>query len=211
MPRKPGLPDNFKLKTSKETIEKPVELGGFLEETLTRPTPSKPQVPPEDVPESTQGPEPKEEVSTAEQWVEGNSAPVEDTLVPVRRETEEPPVSTAAASPSDEYPEPAYTPPRRQTRIRTQVNLRPDAQALYEKLLSRVQHDSGQRDTKGSEVFTALLFALDEAIPYLDLSSMPPRGAWGTQTAKAFPVALKRAFVRAIGEGYLANRRGRDE
>jgi len=55
-----------------------------------------------------------------------------------------------------------------------------------------------QKDTSTSEIIDALVTALHEARDQLDLSNVPPRGHWGTPTARAFRTSLKNAIIDAI-------------
>ncbi len=85
---------------------------------------------------------------------------------------------------------------------RKQVNMKPQTLAMTDEIVRFVQTYSVQKDAKASEVFDALVSALYDALGHLDLSQVPPRGRWGTPTARAFPAALKSAFERAIAEHY---------
>ncbi len=62
-------------------------------------------------------------------------------------------------------------------------------------------------DASTSEVFQGVMTLLHSAMNELDLADLPRRGAWGSVTAKNFPVALSEAFERAIISG--ARKRGR--
>ena len=59
---------------------------------------------------------------------------------------------------------------------------------------------TGQRDAKANELFHAAILLLYEVRGELDLHQVPKRGKWGTPTARAFPVALKSAFLEAVIE-----------
>jgi hypothetical protein len=83
-------------------------------------------------------------------------------------------------------------PPRRQ------FNMSPEAMKMLDELLDHVRAYSSERDTRASEIFHALVLAVHEVKPYLDLSGVPPRGRWGSESAANFPVALKEAFQDAI-------------
>jgi hypothetical protein len=59
-----------------------------------------------------------------------------------------------------------------------------------------------QKDTSASEVFEGLVSALHEARDQLDLSNVPPRGQWGSPTARAFRTNLKNAVIDAIARHF---------
>jgi hypothetical protein len=69
---------------------------------------------------------------------------------------------------------------------------------MVDELLDYVRTYSVQKDIKASELFHGLVLALYEARDHLDLSSVQPRGRWGTPTAAALPIALKNTFQAAI-------------
>jgi hypothetical protein len=81
---------------------------------------------------------------------------------------------------------------------RKQVNMNPETLRMVDELLAYIQAYSGQKDTKASEMFQALIAALYEARELLDFSGVLRRGRWGSPTARAFPVALKNAFGAAV-------------
>jgi hypothetical protein len=87
---------------------------------------------------------------------------------------------------------------------RKQVNMNPETLRMVEELLDFVQTYGGQNDTKASELFEALVLTLYEAREQLDLSRVPPRGRWGSPTARAFPTALKNTFQAAIARHFGA-------
>jgi len=93
-------------------------------------------------------------------------------------------------------------PPRQVFRpvARKQVNMNGDTLRMVEELLDQIQRYSRQKDTKASEMFHALVSAIYEARDLLDFSNVQPRGKWGTPTARAFPIALKNAFQKAIAD-----------
>lgn len=85
---------------------------------------------------------------------------------------------------------------------RKQLNMNPETLRMVEELLDYIQRYSGQKDAKASEMFHALVSALYEARELVDLQAIPPRGRWGTPTARAFPIALKNSFQKAIAEWF---------
>ena len=76
----------------------------------------------------------------------------------------------------------------------------PETIRMVEELLSLIQQYSGQKDTKSSEMFYALVSALFEAKEHLDFRSVGQRGKWGSPAAKAFATNLKKAFQKAIAK-----------
>ena len=117
-----------------------------------------------------------------------------------------PPEATEAPA-----PRPVPRTRRKQPKLpsRKQINMTPETQRMIEELIDHVQTYSVQRDTKGSEVFHALVLSLYEAREHLDLSEVPARGRWGTPTAQSFPISLKNAFQAAISAAHKKNRKQR--
>ena len=106
-----------------------------------------------------------------------------------------------AAGPATDTRPPAR--PRPKPRVnapRKQLNMNAETLRMVDELVRRVQAASGQPDAKVSELFHGLIGALYEAREHLDLSRVPPRGRWGSATARAFPMALRAAFREAIAE-----------
>ena len=89
---------------------------------------------------------------------------------------------------------------------RKQLNLSPDTLRMIDEFLGLIQRYGGQKDAKSSEMFHALVSSLYEARERLDLQNIPPRGRWGTPTARAFPIALKTAFQDAIADWHRRRR-----
>ena len=81
---------------------------------------------------------------------------------------------------------------------RKQFNMTPDTLRMIDELLSHIRTNSAERDVRASELIHALVLAVHEVRPFLDLSHVPPRGKWGSATAAGLPVALKDAFQQAI-------------
>ena len=133
---------------------------------------------------------------------------------------DEPPPERAVPA---RVPEPLYTPPiqpppavlmepvravaieapqpivsRRGSPPRKQFNMTPETMRMIDELLSHIRMNSAERDVRASELIHALVLAVHEARPYLDLSHVPPRGKWGSATAAELPVALKDAFQQAV-------------
>ena len=96
-------------------------------------------------------------------------------------------------------PIPVPKPSRLATSVpRKQVNMTPETIRMVDELLDYVRTYSVQKDIKASELFHGLVLALYEARDHLDLSTVQPRGRWGTPTAAALPIALKNTFQAAI-------------
>lgn len=127
------------------------------------------------------------------------------------RAVEPPPVERQVASSGlrqrieqvrgDEYeerPRPTPRPAKQPSIIRYQLNLTPKAKTMLEELVDYVRTYSPENDARTSEVFQGVITLLHNAMDELDLSELPRRGAWGSVTAKNFPVALSEAFEQAI-------------
>ena len=52
---------------------------------------------------------------------------------------------------------------------------------------------------EAADTIDALISAMHEALPTLELASVGTRGRYGSKKAEAYRVALKTAFVQAIG------------
>jgi hypothetical protein len=74
----------------------------------------------------------------------------------------------------------------------------PDTLRMSDELLETIRSGSGQRDTKANELFHALVLLVYEVKDELDPHAIPKRGRWGTPTARAYPLELKNAFLRAL-------------
>ena len=82
---------------------------------------------------------------------------------------------------------------------RKQLNGTPETMRMLDELLMQIRQQSMEKDVRTSELFHAMVLCVYEARTYLDLSAIPPRGRWGSPTAASLPVALKNAFMDAIG------------
>jgi hypothetical protein len=81
---------------------------------------------------------------------------------------------------------------------RVQLNMTPEVQRMLQELVGLFCAFGLQKDTSASEVFEGLVSALHEARDQLDLSNVPPRGQWGSPTARAFRTSLKNAVIDAV-------------
>jgi hypothetical protein len=163
-----GLPDNFALDLPDD---KPVVIGDFLDEELALPASRAPARAHPSAPERLLRPElvRRERVEEG-----GNEAAMGAASRPVLR--------TSQAS----------------SVIRYQLNLSPGSKKMLEELVEHVCTYSPESDARTSEVFQGIITLLHDAMDELELSELPRRGAWGSVTAKNFPIALSEAFERAI-------------
>lgn len=83
---------------------------------------------------------------------------------------------------------------------RREISMTPETLRMSDELLEMIRSATGQRDAKANELFHAAILLLYEVRGDLDLHRVPKRGKWGSPTARAFPVALKGAFLEAIIE-----------
>jgi hypothetical protein len=164
-----GLPPDFDLHLPSD---KPVELGDYLdEEAAARPA------------------------ADAPLHVETPAA----AAVPQPVMTPAPPV---AAPMPPAYPPRAYL-ARQALRPgavpRKQLNASPETMRMLDELLLQIRQQSMEKDVRTSELFHAMVLCVYEARGFLDLGTVPPRGRWGSPSAALLPVALKNAFMDAIG------------
>ena len=71
---------------------------------------------------------------------------------------------------------------------------------MLDELLAHIRNYSAERDVRASEVVHALVLAVHDVRPFLDLTDVPPRGKWGSASAATLPVALKDAFQKAVAK-----------
>jgi hypothetical protein len=83
---------------------------------------------------------------------------------------------------------------------RREISMTPETLRMSDELLEMIRSATGQRDAKANELFHAAILLLYEVRGELDLHRVPKRGKWGTPMARAFPVALKSAFLEAVIE-----------
>lgn len=195
---RPGIPQGFDLDVPEV---KPVsDLGDYLDEpgaspvraVARRPAPS-----PVDAQPSPPGPA----IRLAPPAVP-DAAPAPARPWPAGLPTEPP----APAGGVVAFPAPARSEPRDEAVFaapkgkapRREISMTPEALRMSDELLDMVQRATGQRDAKANELFHAVILLLYEARGELELHRVPRRGKWGTPTARAFPVALKSAFLEAV-------------
>lgn len=131
-------------------------------------------------------PPPPQRASVARAPEPVHAPPAQPPPVPIE------PVRVAAV----ETPHPVAA--RRGSPPRKQFNMSPDTMRMIDELLSHIRIHSAERDVRASELIHALVLAVHEVRPYLDLSHVPPRGKWGSASAAELPVALKDAFQQAV-------------
>lgn len=215
---KPGIPDNFSL-----NVDPVRDLGDYLDEPRPAPIAKKareeaPVIPAESV---AAAPEP---VVTVRPAVESAPAPVverpavQPEIPPVQPATtpavttEPPAIPAMTMTPANTIP-PRDEPLReerggKEKAPRREISMTPETLRMSDELLEVVRSGSGQRDTKANELFHALVLLVYEAIDDIDPHAIPKRGRWGTPTARAYPLELKNAFLRALLEKYA---QGADE
>ncbi len=192
---KPGIPDNFSFDVA------PVnDLGDYLDER--RPTPPVAKRAQEIAPAVKVQPTTAAPVRAAVA-VSDAIRQTPDRSTPVNTDTPEPFVA-APLSPTLPQPEAMQERPRapRHTGPRREINMTPDTLRMSDELLELIRSGSGQRDTKSSELFHALVLLVFEVKEELDLHVIPKRGRWGSPTARAYPLELKNAFLKAVQQRY---------
>lgn len=182
-----GLPSGFGIKVPATATQRPVDIGDYLDDdspavsppiVTPKRTPPAAAVPSQPVLRETPTPrpeKPREQVAAAS--TSRDVQPAEET-------------ATQESSPAVVR----KNPPRKQ------INMKPETLRKAEELVRHVQTFSVQKDTKASEVFDALVELLHDAKKNLEFSTVPPRGQWGSPTARGFRTSLKNAFAKAIVE-----------
>ena len=91
---------------------------------------------------------------------------------------------------------------------RREISMTPETLRMSDELLEVIRSGSGQRDTKANELMHALVLLVHEAMDELDPHAIPKRGRWGTPTARAYPLELKNAFLKALLRKYETESEG---
>lgn len=220
---KPGIPDSFTLDVTPVS-----DLGDYLDEPSPMPQRRiKPQV--AEVGEGNAAPvvtQPEPAAPLIDR--EPMSSPIPEAVVPApvveRPMTATPPPPVARDVPVIEQPpimlredrviphapavtatrEPAVNEDRlpKSKAPRREISMTPETLRMSDELLEVIRSGSGQRDTKANELFHALVLLVHEAMDELDPHAIPKRGRWGTPTARAYPLELKNAFLRALLRKY---------
>lgn len=205
---KPGIPDNFSL-----DVEPVRDLGDYLDEPGPTPVnprkgreaaPAKPQVSP--TPETPARPAP-EASAPPPTLAPAVQAPLPPSVHPAQVVAPAPqaaPQVAAQTTRDDSHEERGgkVKAPRRE------VSMSPETLRMTDELLEIIRSGSGQRDTYANELMHALVLLAFEAKDHLDPHSIPKRGRWGTPTARAYPLELKNAFLKALIEKHAG---GSDE
>ncbi len=204
---RPGIPQGFDLNVP--PVKPVTDLGDYLDEPGVSPVRiAKPPEPAPVVPartESVDEPTPVvvERVVIAEPPVTLASPPRPEAEASVARPASPPaPIPLTVPEParhsdpgSEDYSKlPKGKAPRRE------ISMTPETLRMSDELLEMIRSATGQRDAKANELFHAAILLLYEVRGELDLHQVPKRGKWGTPTARAFPVALKSAFLEAVIE-----------
>jgi hypothetical protein len=212
---RPGIPDSFTL-----NVEPVRDLGDYLDEPS--PTPqrkAKPQAPPEEAARGGETP-PAPEAQVGRIETPPAAPPAAPPHVPrtmtvgaiIEADVVPPPERPAtSALPQVQAPRPAprvQTPPVNEDVApkpkapRREISMTPETLRMSDELLAVIRSGSGQRDTKANELFHALVLLVHEVMDEIDPHSIPKRGRWGTPTARAYPLELKNAFLKALLEKY---------
>lgn len=201
---KPGIPEAFTL-----NVEPVSNLGDYLDEPPPTPRPQRKTVEPPPVAPVAAVVEPVVPVVTrpAPAIVPVVTAPTpaapvvepSQPFVAATPEVRQPaPVTAPTVASPDEREERGLRPkaPRRE------ISMTPETLRMSDELLDIIRSGSGQRDTKANELFHALVLLVYEVADELDPHSIPKRGRWGTPTARAYPLELKNAFLKALLRKY---------
>jgi hypothetical protein len=191
--KKPGLPDNFGLNVpdtdpNEGIVDEPINLGDFLDE--------------DPVLELAKARQKKmQEQAEAAARVEANTAL---KVEPVEEDEEEPeeevvvkkaPQKKASKKKASSKPKPGAG---LRVNPRLEVNLPKEAYDDLDDIVRYVQKYGLQRDTKTSEIVHAMIKMMKDSLDELSLEDVPRRGRWGSPTARAYPISLSRAFIKAI-------------
>lgn len=198
---KPGIPDNFSLNVT------PVQdLGDYLDEPPPTPRPQRKAPEPQPVAAAA----PVVEPTPAPVAVVATPTPPPPAPEPVVHAVVAPPVAPAppvqqpVTAPVMSSPANARDDAEREERLnrakapRREISMTPETLRMSDELLEVIRSGSGQRDTKANELFHALVLLVHEAMDEIDTHSIPKRGRWGTPTARAYPLELKNAFLKAL-------------
>lgn len=193
---KPGIPDNFSFDVAPVS-----DLGDYLDEPRPTPPVAKRSTEPTPAPEIR----PKPAAVVPAPVPAPAAAAIADPppkSPPVNADVPRPPAQAPTApQPIQSDTVPAKPRAPRHTGPRREINMTPDTLRMSDELLELIRSGSGQRDTKSSELFHALVLLVFEVKDELDLHVIPKRGRWGSPTARAYPLELKNAFRQALLKG----------
>jgi hypothetical protein len=180
-----GLPSEFKL-----NVEKPVEMGDYLDETGEVPSPIRL----------------RKAERTAAKVIEAEQRVVESREDVSVRAVEPPkPVIDVIRLRSKATETKPTVAKKQKTTPRRQINMSPKTLEAFAELVRYVQEYGPQPDAAASEVMDAIVSAHYEARDVLNLGGVPARGRWGSPTSQAFKDALSRAFTNALIEFHAKN------
>ncbi len=203
---KPGIPSSFSL-----NVEPVSDLGDYLDEPPPTPRPQRKVAETPAVPVQPQ---------PAPQVVATPPPPSQPVPVVEQRPVEQPVPTVAVApqirpQPQQVVPTVAVQRPQMNDDVadreerggrpkgpRREISMTPETLRMSDELLDVIRSGSGQRDTKANELFHALVLLVHEVRDELDPHAIPKRGRWGTPTARAYPLELKNAFLRALLKKY---------
>ena len=204
---KPGIPSSFSL-----NVEPVSDLGDYLDEPPPTVRPQRKVV--EAPPAAAAEPRPAPQVIATPPPPTQPVPVVEERPVELRAQTvavappAQPQLQQAFAAPVLERPQMNDDVADREERgarpkgPRREISMTPETLRMSDELLDVIRSGSGQRDTKANELFHALVLLVHEVRDELDPHAIPKRGRWGTPTARAYPLELKNAFLRALLKKY---------
>ena len=180
---KSGLPEGFDIGVTAADLAGPAQIGGYLDDD---PALDIARLMKKTAPAAES--EPASAFAKEERETKRVSAPPPSAPTGVRPQV----LTSAPPAKENEVAASRPNPPRR----RLQVNLDPEGERMVEELLALLSAQSSEREIKVSEFVQALVLNLYSARSEINLGSLPPRGRWGSPTAKSFPTALCQAFCR---------------
>jgi len=182
---RPGIPEDFSF-----DVEPVTDLGDYLTEPPPTPRPAK-KVAERTVPpaRAAEIPAPTTAIATMPP-----PRPVEPSML-----TSAPIGGTSQASKAESETEDEGEERGGKAKApRREISMTPETLRMSDELLEVIRSGSGQRDTKANELFHALVLLVHEAMSEIDAHSIPKRGRWGSPTARAYPLEIKNAFLRAL-------------
>lgn len=205
---KPGIPSSFSL-----NVEPVSDLGDYLDEPPPSPRPQRKVVEPpaavEAEPISQPAPQviatslpPTQAVPPVAQQPVDQRAPTFAVPVPVQTRSQEVVPTTPQRQQMNDDVSDREERGLRPKGPRREISMTPETLRMSDELLDVIRSGSGQRDTKANELFHALVLLVHEVRDELDPHAIPKRGRWGTPTARAYPLELKNAFLRALLKRY---------
>ena len=105
----------------------------------------------------------------------------------------QPPIADPKPEPQDAAPPVASRPQKR-----TRLNISNESRDRLRDIVQRMRNYGVEKDLRASQILEALILALDEAKPYIDMSNVGRRGRYGSASHKTFSVTLAVSISRAI-------------